>query len=182
MLPGRFRHRGARLCIGSIGAAMLAGVVVWAGGSKAHRFINGTRQTAKPFQVADLAGNPVEVRPGERRGCILMFFCMCPRCRTLAHELRRLPMFQRAKNIDVIGVLGADQDQAVKFLVHTKFPGTLLTDPLGTVREQYHVGRCPNIWLIDPGGSVRFFQPDAVDAKELSRILGSWRVAHGPRR
>jgi peroxiredoxin len=103
-----------------------------------------------------------------------MFFCMCPQCRTLVHELRGLPMFQRAKNIDVIGVLGAAQDQAVKFFEETKFPGTLFADPLGTVRKQYQVGLCPNIWLVDRGGSVRFFQHDAVNAKELSRILESW--------
>jgi peroxiredoxin len=122
----------------------------------------------------DLQGNSVQVSPGERGRCVLLFFCMCPNCKELARQFRLPSTRPEAEGVQVFGILHADLRQGTEFLTATRFPGMLLVDPLGEVHEKYGIGACPNAWLVNPGGTIRFSQPGSIILPELRGELTTW--------
>jgi peroxiredoxin len=141
------------------------------------RHIGGARR-ANPFRASDISGNDLRMAPGERGPCLLLFFCLCSDCQTLAHQLRLCPLLRSSGPVQVVGVVHADPRQAAYFLEVTEFPGVLLVDPHGSVRQQYQVGRCPNAWLVNRDGSIYFARNDEIRVRELCREVHAWLTAH----
>jgi hypothetical protein len=129
-------------------------------------------QAAETFRAMDLQGNEVVFTPGEGRHCLLLFFCMCADCHTLARQLARSPGVTRL-DLQVIGVVHATRQGTAQFRSATGFPGALLADPEGEVHARYRGNPCPTACFIDPGGTIHIRKP-RVCWGQLSDSLGAW--------
>jgi peroxiredoxin len=158
----------------SLGGVCIACLLVWRVTSGFDRLADRWAARAETFRALDLQGNSVQVSPGERGRCVLLFFCMCPNCKELARQFCLPSTHPEAGDVQVFGILHADPRQGTEFLTATRFPGILLLDPLGKVHEKYGIGPCPNAWLVNSGGTIRFFRPGSIIPSELSRELTTW--------
>jgi AhpC/TSA family len=164
-------YRWTKLWMVAVGLVCLLawGAVAWSGGG-----LDGNSRYAPAFRAFDLRGNTVYVSPGKRGRCILLFFCICPRCQALAHALGMPSTHRVTEEFQVLGILHADLRQGEKFVVDTGFRGRLLVDPLGEVHAMYGVGPCPNVWFVNRGGTIYRPKHDSLASQELGRELERW--------
>lgn len=159
----------------SLGAALLSLPIIW--GSKglntARRGGHASRR-APDFTAFDLDGRPVRVSPGNSGRMLVCFFCGCPECTAFARHIRILLPELDTHKVRILAVIHASPYVAGEFWTTTQFPGRILIDDDGSVHRTYPVGACPNTWLIDPRGFVRYSQQDSMTIAELTARLDDW--------
>jgi peroxiredoxin len=126
------------------------------------------------FQATSLQGSTVNVSPGHRGRNLLVFFCMCSNCFQFAKDLRGLTSRRAGAKPQLIGVIHAPLRPAVSFAEMTRFSGVLLIDPKGDIHRKFKVRQCPNVWLINPGGTVQFVTPERARPHLLRQRLDAW--------
>jgi peroxiredoxin len=149
------------------GAALLVGAILtWV----------GTERGRLPrFQAMGLNREPLWASPGTATPTLLVFFCDCDDCRSLARQLTR-SRYRWGDGLILMGVIHSTVQEAQQFQQETGFPGTLLVDPNGEVKRWYGVGACPSAWLVRVPGRLRV-RRDHVSWPELDRQLGIWLAA-----
>jgi peroxiredoxin len=161
---------------GIITILLAVGTALTVGGYESGATLSSTRspRPAPPFSALDLHGRAARVVPGKEGRTLLLFFCMCSNCQRLAAQWRPHSRGGGVPNFRVVGVIHCPLPQAAIFEEATRFPGTLLVDPTGAVHDEYRAGSCPNAWLVDRGGAVRFARSARIGAAELGHRTDSW--------
>jgi peroxiredoxin len=126
------------------------------------------------FRASDLQGRDIAVSPGLEARCVLLFFCPCGNCRTLARDLRLSGVLRQRPDIRLVGVLHAAPVQARAFYEETGFPGQLLVDEMGAASDQYGVLQCPDVRLLRHGKTSHLDRAKNMDGWRLIERIRSW--------
>jgi peroxiredoxin len=115
-------------------------------------------QSAPGFALP-AAGSDTPVRLTSLRGrsLVLCFFCGCGDCQAAA---RRLAPEARVLGARIVAVVENERqllpERIARFRRVTGFDGLLLADRGGAVTRRYRSQACPQVWVLDHDGVIRY--------------------------
>jgi len=136
----------------------------------------GKGASAPDFTLPDLNGNPVSL--SDYRGKVVLFniwATWCPPCVSEMPSMEKLHQNMKGEDFDILAVSidESGADAVGSFMKKHKLNFTVLTDPKGTVNNQYHTTGIPESFIIDKNGMIveKIIGPRDWAAPESVRIF-----------